>query len=138
MCALLARERHASIRALTVFDTAAYPYAGAESASAASAESLADSALEQRARDNIARQIAAFLGQDAARRVTFSRGSVVPTVSREARRAGAGLIVLGLHPHDLFDRFSGEETALRVARTAELPLLAVTQLVLCKDRDAAS
>ncbi len=127
MCALLERERHASIRALTVFDTSAYPYAGAESATAASAELLAESALEQRARDNIARQIAAFLGQDAARRVTFAHGSVVPTVSREARTAGAGLIVLGLHPHDLFDRFSGEETALRVARTTELPLLAVTQ-----------
>src|ERR1019366_5941687 len=105
VCALLARERHASIRGLTVFDTAAFPYAGAESTAAAKAQSLADSALEQRARDNIGRQVAAFLGQDAARRVTYSRGSVVPTISREARRAGAGLIVLGLHPHDLFDRF---------------------------------
>jgi nucleotide-binding universal stress UspA family protein len=125
--ALLASGRHASIRALTVFDNAAFPYAGGESASAASAESLADAALEQRARDSIAVQIASFLGHDAVGRVTFARGSVVPTISREARSVGAGLIVLGLHPHDLFDRLSGEETALRVARTAELPLLAVTQ-----------
>ena len=127
MSAILASARHASIRALTVFDNAAFPYAGAESASAASAESLADAELEQRARESIAVQITSFLGPDAARRVTFTRGSVVPTISREAQSAGAGLIVLGLHPHDLFDRLSGEETALRVARTAQLPLLAVTQ-----------
>ncbi|MFI5310705.1 MAG: universal stress protein [Gemmatimonadales bacterium] len=124
--ALLARERHASVRALTVLDSAAYPFSGGESAAVASAESLADSALERRARDNISRQVATFLGHDAGRTVMFSRGSVVPTISREARNAGAGLIVLGLHPHDLFDRLSGEETTLRVARTAELPLLAVT------------
>jgi len=124
--ALLARRRGAKIRPLTVLEPSVFPDADGGPAPTLSSPSFAQGAVERRACDAVALQVAAFLGSGAARDVTFCRGRVVPTISAEARTTGAGLIVVGLHPHDLFDRIAGEETALRVARTAELPLLAVT------------
>ena len=126
VAAHLARLRGANIRPLTVLERGGFPTAGGEPLAASTAEWLADSEIEQRARETVRRQVEAFLGPNAGGGVTFARGRVVSTIAKEAESAGVGLIMLGLHPHDLFDRISGEETALRVAGTARLPLLAVT------------
>ena len=123
--AALARAMLTSLRMLSVLEPASYSFAGVDPAGSA-ADAAAESEDEGRIRRTVTSQVAAVLGDDAAREVHFARGRVVPTIVAESRKAGAGLILLGLHPHDIIARLAGEETALRVARTAELPVLCVT------------
>jgi nucleotide-binding universal stress UspA family protein len=47
------------------------------------------------------------------------------TIMRSAHEAGADLIVLGLGEHGIVDRWFGGETALRVLRVADVPVLVV-------------
>ncbi|MCX5766691.1 MAG: universal stress protein [Gemmatimonadetes bacterium] len=122
--ASLARARAAVLRMITVVEPGSYPYAGSESDPAPFSDSD-DQATESKLRASVTAQIKAFLGDALAREVHFARGRVVPTIVAESRQAGAGLILLGLHPHNILARLAGEETALRVARTAGLPVLCV-------------
>jgi nucleotide-binding universal stress UspA family protein len=129
LAAALVRLRGATVRAVTVIDTASYPGSGFEPATAAAsaaAESMADGVAEGRTRETVIRQLSDLLGDEAAATATFVRGRTVPMIVREAEDARASMIVLGLDRHDLLDRLWGEETALRVARTAPMPVLAVT------------
>ena len=52
-------------------------------------------------------------------------GSRVDTIVDRARATGASFILLGLGAHSLGARLSQRETALRVIRAAELPVLAL-------------
>ncbi|MBI1809910.1 MAG: universal stress protein [Gemmatimonadetes bacterium] len=122
----LARARSAVLRMLTVLEPSAYPFSGTEPAAGSIASAAAEAAVESLLRQTVSAQIGAFLGDKAAHEVHFTRGRVVPTIVAESRQAGAGLILLGLHPHDILERLAGEETALRVSRTAGLPVLCVT------------
>lgn len=124
--AALANARAAVLRMLTVLEPSAYPFPGAEPLGASIASVHAQAAVEARLRETVTSQVGAYLGDAAAREVHFTRGRVVPTIVAESRAAGAGLILLGLHPHGILERLAGEETALRVARTAGLPVLCVT------------
>jgi nucleotide-binding universal stress UspA family protein len=56
---------------------------------------------------------------------TIERGDAAPTLARQAEAGRAGYIVMGLGRHGLVDRLLGSETALRVLRLADAPVLAV-------------
>jgi nucleotide-binding universal stress UspA family protein len=54
-------------------------------------------------------------------------GDPAAVVARLAHRAGASLIVCGLGRHSVVDRILGDETALRLVRLADVPVLAVAE-----------
>ncbi len=53
------------------------------------------------------------------------RGAAAPTIAQQAESGRAGYIIMGLGRHGLVDRLLGSETALRVVRLADAPVLAV-------------
>jgi nucleotide-binding universal stress UspA family protein len=53
-------------------------------------------------------------------------GPPATVITREARRRGASLVVMGLRPHGAVDRLLRDETTLRVVRESPVPVLAVT------------
>ena len=129
VAAVLARLRGTTVRPVTVLDLPAYQGSGFEPAvvtAVVASEALTVAVAEGRARATVLKQLSDLLGDEAAATATFVRGRTVSTIVRAAEDSGASMIVLGLHRHDLLDRLSGEETALRVARTAPIPVLAVT------------
>jgi nucleotide-binding universal stress UspA family protein len=58
--------------------------------------------------------------------LTVQFGRVAPTIVRRARERGSTLIVLGLGEHGRIARLFGAETASRVCRTSDVPVLAVS------------
>ena len=57
--------------------------------------------------------------------VEISDGDPAATIARVAHAASASLIVCGLGRHNILDRILGDETALRLVRLADVPVLAV-------------
>lgn len=57
--------------------------------------------------------------------VEVDDGDPATTIARVAHTASASLIVCGLGRHNIVDRILGDETALRVVRLADVPVLAV-------------
>ena len=57
--------------------------------------------------------------------VEVHEGDPATAVARLAHAAGASMIVCGLGRHDVMDRILGDETALRIIRLADVPVLAV-------------
>lgn len=58
--------------------------------------------------------------------VDVVQGHPAAVIARTASRAGARMIVMGIGRHEVSDRLFGDETALRVLRLADVPVLAVT------------
>jgi nucleotide-binding universal stress UspA family protein len=54
-------------------------------------------------------------------------GDPASAIARLAHEAGACLIVCGLGRHNVFDRILGDETALRLVRFSDAPVLAVAE-----------
>ncbi len=123
--AALARLRGAIVYPVTVLKPPAYPVASMEPVTAGAADPVADDAVETRVRAEVGRQLGELFAEHPSSQAAFTRGRVVPTIVREALARNAGLIVLGLHEHDLFDRIAGEETALRVVRAGVIPVAAI-------------
>ena len=57
--------------------------------------------------------------------VEMMDGDPASMVARTAHEAGASLIVCGIGRHNVVDRILGDETALRLVRLADVPVLAV-------------
>lgn len=55
------------------------------------------------------------------------QGDPATTITRLAHQAGASLIVCGIGRHNVVDRVLGDETALRLVRLADVPVLAVAE-----------
>lgn len=77
--------------------------------------------------DRVRKQIAGVLGHDSGWPVDIHHGDPAATITREAERAGAALIVMGLGRHNIMDRIGGGETALRTLRAARTAVFAVPQ-----------
>lgn len=75
----------------------------------------------------IATQLARGGGKDWKLAVQFGRAA--PVIARFAREAHADLIVLGLGKHGKLARLAGAETAARVVRLSDVPVLAVGESV---------
>jgi nucleotide-binding universal stress UspA family protein len=78
-------------------------------------------ALERRIEAQIAMAGPDYVGWP----VSVVLGSVAPTIVRASHELDADIIVLGLGRHGMADRWFGTETALRVMRMANVPVLAV-------------
>jgi nucleotide-binding universal stress UspA family protein len=134
---------HAEVRALTVIPFATAGMTGSDPLALTDAELRAERYVETRTREAVQHQLAERL---SGVRASFVQGRVVPTIVRSARDWEAEMILVGLNKHDLIDRLTGEETALRVARSAAIPVLAVIpdaapvphRIVVAVDFSAAS
>lgn len=78
-------------------------------------------ALEERAGD----QIREIRESEGAWRLHVMEGLPAPSIVRKARELRARRILLGLGRHGIMERFLGTETALRVVRLADRPVVAV-------------
>ena len=61
---------------------------------------------------------------EAAADVELHEGDPATVIARMAHRAGASMIVAGLGRHRVTDRIFGDETALRLIRSADVPVYA--------------
>ena len=87
-------------------------------------------AMEVEARSALAAQVREQLdriGVGADWQIDTVTGDPALTIAREADRRRARLLIMGLGGHDLFDRLLGDETALRVLRLGNTPVLAVAR-----------
>jgi nucleotide-binding universal stress UspA family protein len=82
-------------------------------------EALATEAVDQAIRRQVRRH------GDAAWRLTTEFGRTVPVIVKSAHDHRASLIVLGLGHHGPIARMFGAETAIRVIRHTDIPVLAV-------------
>lgn len=78
-------------------------------------------AMEERARG----QLREIRGSEGAWPLHVVDGLPAPAVVRKARELEARMILLGLGRHGMMERFLGTETAVRVVRLADRPVVAV-------------
>lgn len=69
-------------------------------------------------------QVRRLVGERAVR-VDALDGNPADVIARAARQANASLIVAGLGRHNVIDRVFGDETILRLVRSASTPVLAI-------------
>lgn len=82
-----------------------------------------DAARRATARRDVLEQVARV--SDEAADVELEEGDPATVVARRAHEASATMIVCGLGRHHVVDRLFGDETALRLIRIADVPVLAV-------------
>jgi nucleotide-binding universal stress UspA family protein len=75
--------------------------------------------------DAVRQQVRDVLGASAVVSITVRVGDPAHTIANTARDLGAAVIVVGLGRHRPIDRLLGSETALRIVRLADRPVLAV-------------
>jgi nucleotide-binding universal stress UspA family protein len=80
------------------------------------------SALEQRVTAQLA-EVGFEVGRDCS--VEVLTGSTAPSIARAAEEAGAELVLVGLRTYTLGERALGRETALRIIRLANVPVLGI-------------
>ncbi len=128
--AALAGQRRARPQVLTVLPAATLR--ATEVAVPARVDSEGAIEADRRARwlGDVERQLDARASAPSTRGcpwpVDLAVGRPAANIVQEARRRGAGLIVVGLRPHGTLDRLFRDETALLVVRSAAVPVLAVT------------
>jgi nucleotide-binding universal stress UspA family protein len=88
--------------------------------------------------ESVRDQLARVAGGSVAWEVHAERGAPPYAITAGAAARDASLIVLGLGRHSPFDRVFGTETALRVLRLTERPVLAVTEDALALPRRAVA
>ncbi len=84
-----------------------------------------DAARRAAAKRDVVDQIARTWDDDGD--VELRDGDPATVIAKLAHEAGATLIVAGLGRHRVTDRVFGDETALRLIRTADVPVLAVAE-----------
>lgn len=88
-----------------------------------SASNGMDAELEQRLRDEVARQLLRVGA--GARSVGIVHGTPAIELADAARASHASMLLVGLGPHQAIDRALGGETALQLVQVASTPVLAV-------------
>jgi nucleotide-binding universal stress UspA family protein len=86
--------------------------------------------------DRVREQLAGVVAGDVTWRVSAERGAPPHAINAEAAACDASLVVLGIGRHSPFDRVFGTETALRVLRLTDRPVLAVPEDALGLPRRA--
>ena len=120
---VLAERHQARLEVLTVYNPSAYD---AELAPLADLSAIEHTLYHDAVRARLQRQMDRT-GVRVPRESTLIRvGDPAETIVRVACAADAGLIVLGLRSHTVLDRVLGRETALRVVRSSDVPVLTVT------------
>ncbi|MDE3151145.1 MAG: universal stress protein [Gemmatimonadota bacterium] len=122
MAHLLAARDHARVHVVTAVEPLPMVTPEGNLPFTSEVEQSRRAALEKQVLDQLAR-VAPESRDWAVRQID---GHPDVTIVRMAHEAGAGLIVLGLGEHGMVDRWFGGETALRVLRLADVPVLAVS------------
>jgi nucleotide-binding universal stress UspA family protein len=120
--AALARRHGAAAAFLSVIEP--MPFAEHEGSTPRDAERLTRLAIEGR-EGELAAQRSRTISSDRPVPYAIHVGDRVDEIVNHARHHGASLIVLGLGSHGVLARLLHRETALRVIRTAAMPVLAV-------------
>jgi len=118
----LARRDGVAVALLSVVEP--MPYADHEGSTAADTERLTRLAIEERVGELAAQRTRTF-PSDRPWPHAIHVGNRVDEIVKHAEYHEASLIVLGLGSHGVFARLLQRETALRVIRTARIPVLAV-------------
>ena len=116
---LMAVNNHAEVKAVTVLQRAAVPWGTIDPGLVLEYER----GLHEEARDMARAQVDRF--GDKQWSVDVETGDPAATIAALARDSRARLVVVGLGGHGAAARFFGNETALRLMRTSETPVLAV-------------
>lgn len=107
------------IKVLTVVDQPPVPWGALDSVIAVDYER----GLKAEALNTVKRQIASF--GDSKWPVEVESGDPAETITAKAKGCDAKLVIVGLGGHGGTSRVFGSETALRLARVSETPVLAV-------------
>jgi len=118
----LARRDGVAVALLSVVEP--MPFADNEGSTAADTDRLTRLAIEQR-EGELAAQRARTFPSDGPWPHAIHVGHRVDEIVKHAAYHDASLIVLGLGSHGVFARLLHRETALRVIRTAAIPVIAV-------------
>lgn len=123
----LAERRGARVHALTVVDTRPAPLPPPMSL----AFSLAGAAYGEELHERQQRQVREALSEMLHRPIDWparvALGTPSHAILEEARRLGAGLVLLGLRSHHVIERALNDESTLNVMRAAPCPVLGVTR-----------
>ena len=123
--ATLRRQGPLRLEVMAVFEPAPMPVPSVDPSLAAMTTMAGDEVLRSEFFVRVERQVArAFTGLPPVT-VQRAEGSPVRLVVEAAQRTQADLILTGLRVHTLIDRLVGDETALRVTRATDRPVLAV-------------
>lgn len=121
----LARRRGALPEALRAFDPGIVAMPGAAPSLIGLAEDLLAAEPHQARKRELRAALAAELGESVDWPTHVRIGTPAGAIVREAEKAGAAMIVVGLRRHGVVDRVLRDETALHVARVAGVPVLCV-------------
>ena len=123
----LATQHHARVHAVSVVDTSAAPIPPPLDLVIGMAEATIGEEVRERQVNELRELIASTIGQQCDWPIRVMLGTPAGAVAREAKHIGAALIVLGLRPHGRLDRAMHDETVLNVVRTADCPVLGVSE-----------
>jgi nucleotide-binding universal stress UspA family protein len=124
LAAALAQRHRGNVEVVAVMER--LPIYGIISAETiAYAQRQIEDAGQMSLREHVEAQLAALDSTFAAWPLTVALGSPAPTIVRLAHEKEATLLLLGMGRHALADRWFGTETALRVMRLANVPVIAV-------------
>ena len=115
----LAKRRAVDVKVVTVVDHLPVPFGAVD----IQLMSDIEQDLKRDALVTVTHQVT--LGGDASWPVNLENGSPAERISAFATKNDASLIVVGLGGHGMTDRLFGSETALRLVRISQTPILAV-------------
>jgi len=125
MLAALRRLKARRIHLLAVFEPAPLPVPSVDPSLAAMTSMAGDEGMRAEFFARVDTQLGRCWAGLPPVEVEKTEGSPVRLIVDIARRVQADLIVTGLRIHGLIDRLVGDETALRVTRATDRPVLAV-------------
>ena len=121
----MATQLHASVSVVSIIDSSPVPIPYPLDLAIGIAGEGAGGAIHEGQAREVREQIATVVAHPVDWATTVALGLPADAISREASRAGAALVVMGLSVHGLVDRAVHQETALSVMRKADGPVLGV-------------
>lgn len=123
--AALARRHGVAPRVLSVLQPAPYPVAPIPDVAFYPVAELEERRRNRR-REETRGLLAAPTIEGQAWPVEVTAGDAATEIVAAARAAGSALVVMGLHRHSALDRIFRDDTTMRVIRSSDVPVLAVT------------
>lgn len=126
LAAELRRRGTAQVSVLAVFEPAPMPVPSADPSLGAMTTMSGDASLRNEFFARVDRQVERLFAGQPPIDVRHAEGSPVRSIVAAALNGEFDLIITGLRVHSLMDRLVGDETALRVTRATDRPVLAVS------------
>lgn len=126
LAAELRRRGSAQVSVLAVYEAAPMPVPSADPSLGAMTTISGDATLRDEFFSRVDRQVERLFEGQPPVDVRHTEGSPVRSIVAAALNGEFDLIITGLRVHSLMDRLVGDETALRVTRATDRPVLAVS------------